>query len=68
MRYQSKQTAANNEVIAAVKRLFNSKITKHFSQTLNEFGESEALTYLAQFSTKATTREGIIKSAKAVSK
>jgi hypothetical protein len=44
-----KLTAANSKVLAAVKKLMNSKIYKQFTQILNEKGMPEARNYLGQF-------------------
>lgn len=42
----TKQTAANNKHIAAVKKIFNAKVTKRFSEILNSQGEDAAYTYM----------------------
>jgi hypothetical protein len=45
----TKQTAANNELLRATKRLMNEKIFKEASATLNAAGEDAAIAYLQNF-------------------
>lgn len=56
------QTAANNELLAAVKTIFNEKIYKSFRLRAQggKAGETNALVWLQSFSTNPLTREGLI--------
>lgn len=45
----SKQTSANNQTLAKIKRIFNAKIFKHASAIMNTEGEAATLAYLQQF-------------------
>lgn len=55
-----KQTAANNELIAAVKRDYNTKIFKKFSAIVNAEGSPAAIAWMQQFSRMTVTRETIL--------
>jgi hypothetical protein len=56
----TKQTAGNNTLIAAVNKTYNTKIAKHFRQTLNQQGEAAAIAYIQQFHTNKITRESLM--------
>lgn len=56
----TKQTAANNKLIAAVKRDMNSKVLKRFSTLINTEGETAAIAFMQTHSNRVVTRESIL--------
>lgn len=60
----TKQTSANNNLIAAVKAQYNQKIFKRFAELVNSDGEAAAIEYMDQFSRLAVTRKVLLGEAK----
>jgi hypothetical protein len=56
----TKQTAANNKFLAAVKKLMNHKIYAETARLMNVDGQDTAVVYLQQFSTNSITAESFI--------
>lgn len=58
-----KQTAANNELLTAIKKIFNGKIYKHALNILNTAGQEDCLYYVNGFVREPYTAVELIESA-----
>jgi len=59
----TKQNAVNNQVLSAIKKIYNDKIFKRASEIMNTSGEAATVLYIQTFSTKPVTVESILSSA-----
>lgn len=48
----TKQTAANNQTLRAIKRMFNEKIYKRALDLMNTLGEDATLHFVQQYTTR----------------
>jgi hypothetical protein len=54
-----KQTAANNKLLAQIKKIFNQFVFKKASQLMNEQGKEACLAYIAQLFNEASREEAM---------